>query len=241
MTKYNLFIKKRALITGATGAIGGSIASALAKEGVDLILVATKESGLLNLKNKIIQNNADIDIDILCGDLSQQSDSLRIVDEVKEFGGVDILINSAGIFPNKSINNMTLSEYNNTMNVNLNSAYIFSTTLSDLMIKKKWGRIVNIGSSSSYRGFKNTVAYCVSKHGILGLTRALHDELKEYGVRVYCVSPSSTQGRMGMATVGQDYSTFIEPSEVANYVMFIMSHNGNAITEEVLIKRMFVR
>jgi hypothetical protein len=46
---------------------------------------------------------------------------------------------------------------------------------------------------------------------------------------------------MGMATVGQDYSTFIEPSEVANYVMFIMSHNGNAITEEVLIKRMFVR
>ena len=239
MTKNNLFRKKRALITGATGAIGKSIATELAMEGSDLVLVGTKEEELLKLEDKIIKNN--IKIEILCGDLSQQSDSLRIVDESKKLGRVDILINSAGVFPYKSVRNMTLSEYNDTININLNSAYIFSTAFSNDMIDKKWGRIVNIGSSSSYGGFKNTVAYCVSKHGILGLTRALHDEVKEHGIRVYCVSPSSTQGRMGMATVGQDYSTFLEPSEVAKYVMFIMSHDGNAVTEEIFIKRMLVR
>ena len=239
MTKNNLFRKKRALITGATGAIGKSIATELAMEGSDLVLVGTKEEELLKLKDKIIKNN--IKIEILCGDLSQQSDSLRIVDESKKLGRVDILINSAGVFPYKSVRNMTLSEYNDTININLNSAYIFSTAFSNDMIDKKWGRIVNIGSSSSYGGFKNTVAYCVSKHGILGLTRALHDEVKEHGIRVYCVSPSSTQGRMGMATVGQDYSTFLEPSEVAKYVMFIMSHDGNAVTEEIFIKRLIVR
>jgi len=240
MTKYKIFNNKKAIITGATGSIGSSIAIALANAGADLILVATQEKELLKLKDKILQQN-NVVINVLSGDLSRQSESLRVVSDSEQFGEVDILINSAGVFPNKSVHNMELLEYNNTLNINLNSSYIFATEFSKNMIKKKWGRIVNIGSSSSYGGFKNTVAYCVSKHGVLGLTRALHDELKEHGVRVYCVSPSSTQGKMGKETLGQDYSTFLHPYEVAEYVMFVMSYDGNAMSEEVFIKRMFVR
>jgi len=239
MVESQLFRKKRAFISGATGAIGGAIAETLASAGADLILVSTKKTDLLKIKDKLMQLN--VNINVLHGDLSKQSDVLRIIDEAQQLGGVDILVNAAGIFPNRSVHDMTLSEYHETMNINLNSAYMFSVSFSKGMIEKKWGRIVNIGSSSSYSGFKNTVAYCISKHGILGLTRALHDELKEYGIRVYCVSPSSTQGRMGLATVGQDYSTFLHPKEVSDYVMFVMSHDGNAVTEEVFIKRMFVR
>ena len=173
--------------------------------------------------------------------MSNQEDILGVIDEVKASGEVDIVINSAGVFPNKSIHEMTFPEYNDVMNINLHSAYMFSASLSELMKKNKWGRIVNIGSSSAYAGFKNTIAYCVSKHGLLGLSRALHDELKEFGIRVYCVSPSSTQSKMGMATVGQDYSTFLEPQDVSDYVMFVMSSNGNAVSEEIFIKRMFIR
>ena len=69
----------------------------------------------------------------------------------------------------------------------------------------------------------------------------MHDELKEDGVRVYCISPSSTQGDMGLATKGQDYSTFLDPKEVADYVLFAISQDGNAMSQEIFIKRMHLR
>lgn len=239
MTNQNIFKGKNAFVTGATGAIGGAIAADIAAAGANLILVGSKQSDLIDKKNKII--NAQISINLIEADLSKHDDILDTIDQVKAIGGVDIVINSAGIFPNKSIHEMTFSEYRDVMNINLNSAYMFSAALSELMKNNRWGRIVNIGSSSAYAGFKNTIAYCVSKHGLLGLSRALHDELKEFGIRVYCVSPSSTQGKMGMVTTGQDYSTFLDPQDVSDYVMFVMSCNGNAISEEIYIKRMFVR
>lgn len=232
------FSGKTAVITGATGAIGSAVAKRLAQEKVNLILISSGEERLSKLMGEL--RTYDIKVEGIVCDLSSLAEIQDLVDNKLKNKSAEILINSAGVFPNKPIHEMDPQDYLCVLNVNLNAAYLLCAAMSPAMVKAAWGRIVNIGSSSCYSGFRNTTAYCVSKHGTLGLSRSLHDELKEHGVRVYNVSPSSTQGRMGLATVGQDYSTFLDPNEVADYVMFAISHDGNVMSEEIFIKRMIV-
>lgn len=236
MIDYSCLKGKLAFISGATGAIGSEIAISLANAGVNLVISGSNQEGLLKLKNKLPN-----DVAVIVGDVSQQSEVFRIIDEILLLGNIDILVNCAGVFPQKNISELGIDEYNKVMNINLNAPYFLSAALSKNMIKNKWGRIVNIGSASSYAGFKNTIAYCASKHGILGMSLAMHDELKEFGVRVYCISPSSTQGKMGLETKGQDYTTFLDPKEVSDYVLFAIAQDGNAMSQEIFIKRMYLR
>jgi len=230
---------KTAFITGATGAIGSAVAEMLAEEGVNLILLSSGNNQLNILIDKL--SNHGVKMNGFVCDLSSLNNIQDLINNELKNEKIDILINSAGVFPNKSIHEMSIDDYKASLNINLNSAYLFCANLSKSMITNRWGRIVDIGSSSFYSGFRNTTAYCLTKHGLLGLSRSLHDELKEDGVRVYCISPSSTKGKMGSTTIGQDYSTFLDPDEVASYVLFAITHNGNAMSEEILIKRIVVR
>ena len=108
------------------------------------------------------------------------------------------------------------------------------------MKKKKWGRIVNIGSSSAYNGFKNGTIYCSTKHSLLGLSRALYAELKDTGIRTFCISPGSTQTKMGKISNDQNFETFLNPKEIADYVIFIISFDNELISEEIRLNRIKV-
>ena len=92
--------------------------------------------------------------------------------------------------------------------------------------QSKWGRIVYIGSSSSYAGYKNTSAYCASKHGILGFGRAIQEEVKEKNVRVYTFSPGSIKTKMGKKIKEQNYETFMEPNEIADFIVYTISFDS---------------
>jgi fengycin family lipopeptide synthetase B len=239
MVKKTDFNNKVALIVGASGAIGSAITKKLGRAGASLFILGSNAHRLDLLVEELETENIKAE-KIICN-LASLSAVEEFIDEQSENIKADILINAAGIYSISAIGEYSTSEYIKVMNVNLNSPYILSAAFSPYMVDKGWGRIVNIGSSSAYTGFPNSTAYCVSKHGLLGLSRALHQELKCFGVRVYCVSPSSTQGNMGLNTPGQDYSTFLDPEEVAEYVLFAISFDGNAVSEEIFIKRMIVR
>lgn len=230
---------KYAFISGATGGIGREIAVALAKEGCNLFLTSTTDSGLKALSEKCQEYG--VQVRSLSGDLSNSKDVYHIVECAKEsYKDIDILINSAGIFPNKDLFDVTDEEYSRAMDINFKSAFIFVREFSGRMSKKKWGRIVNIGSSSAYSGFGGTSLYCATKHALLGFSRAIHDELKLSNVRSYYISPSSTKSRMGLATKGQNYETFLDPKDIAKYVVFSISFDGNIMSEEIFLKRMLV-
>ena len=107
--------------------------------------------------------------------------------------------------------------------------------------KTRWGRILNIGSSSAYNGSGETGLYCSSKHALLGLSRSLTKEYSPYNVRTYCLSPGSTQTKMGATDTRQDFSTFITPEEIAKKAIFIMSFEGEGISEEFRINRMVIK
>jgi short-subunit dehydrogenase len=240
MMNTNVLKGKRALVSGATGGIGSSIAHALAAEGCDLFLTSTNEAELEKLRNTLLKY--DVNVRYQTGSLTDKSRVYDIIGSAKQnFGQIDVLINSAGIFPNGALFDVDDDLFDNTLDINFRSVFIFTREFAKEMVSNQWGRIVNIGSSSCYSGFANTSIYCASKHALLGFTRAIHDELKQHNVRAYCVSPSSTQSKMGMATENQDYSTFLNPDDVAKYVVFIISFDSNIMSEEVFLKRMIVR
>ena len=230
---------KNCLITGSTGGLGQEIAKALLKNNCNLFLTATNAKRLSKLKDKLDTTNENkCKINYFAGDVTNQNQIKKIISAVrKSFGHVDILINCAGIFHSKSISQSTIEDFDRVFAVNIRTPFLLCKEFSKDMISKKWGRIVNIGSSSSYSGFKNGTIYCASKHSILGLSRSLFNELKEYGIRTYCISPGSIKTKMGKLSKNQHYKTFLDPSEVAKYVEFIISFNDDLVTEEIRLNR----
>ncbi len=235
----NSLQSKNAFISGATGSIGRSIAIRLAKEGCNIFLTSTNKKKLKELKLLLISQYS-IEVLTCSGDLNNKKEVENIINTAKKNYCIDILVNCAGIFPNINLFDTSDETFDKVININLKSAFLFSRSFSSGMIKRSWGRIVNIGSSSSYAGYRETSAYCASKHALLGLSRSIHDELKEYNVRSYCISPSSTKGSMGLNTKGQDYSTFLDPDDIAEYVVFSISFDSNIVSEEVQLKRMVI-
>ena len=230
---------KNVFISGATGDIGMEISKKFSDLGCNLVLNGTNEKKLKDLSDSI---KTDVNkIEIISADLGSISEAERVAKEAKQIFNIDIVVNSAGVFPNLSIANTTNEVLLETISVNLIAPFVFIREFSQVMMQNNWGRIINIGSSSSYSGFKNTSAYCASKHALLGLSRSAHDELKEHSIRTYCLSPSSTQGKMGKKSTDQDYNTFLSPSEIAEYVEFIISFDSNVMVEELMLKRLFTR
>ena len=97
--------------------------------------------------------------------------------------------------------------------------------------------LINIGSSSSYAGFSKTVTYCSAKHGLLGLSRSLNEEFKQYGIRTYIFSTGTIKTRMGKKVKNQTYKNFIDPAELSSFIINTIKQNDNMITEEIKINR----
>jgi short-subunit dehydrogenase len=228
---------KNCLVTGATGGLGKEIAMEFARNGCNLFLTGRNDEKLNSLKNEL--ENDEIKIDFETADLSNIDDIQKLIDKTKNtFSNIDILVNCAGTFPVKLLSDSTVNDFEKCFSVNVRAAFILCKEFSQGMISKKWGRIINIASSSAYAGFKNTSIYCSSKHALLGLSRSLHSELKEYNVRTFCVSPGSIKTPMGKSVVGQSYETFLNPSEVAELIVRLISFDSEMISQEIQLHRM---
>jgi len=231
---------KRALVTGATRGLGACIAEEYAKQGCDLVLVGRSADGLTKLRENL--HTYGVEVQTRVCDLRVPEAVLALTDSLRDID-VDILVNCAGVFPVKGISEVSLEEYDECMNINVRAPFLLIRELSRNMAKNNWGRIINIASSSAYGGSPLTSIYCASKHALLGLSRSLYKELKENNVRVICVSPGSIKTDMGkkVEALGQTYDTFMEPEEVAKYVVYNSSWDGNMVSEEVRLNRITVQ
>lgn len=239
----NIFKTKNCLISGATGGIGREIALEFARKGCNVILTSRNADKLSELKEKILSyTDNKVKVYVVQGDLNKLEDIKAIINYIrKEKLDIEILINSAGIFPVKPLEESTLADYESVFNLHVRSAFIFAKEFSKDMKKKQWGRIVNIGSSSAYDGFPETSLYCASKHALLGLSKSLGKELKFYNIRTYFISPSGTKTEMGKRIKGQDYETFLDPIDIAKYISFIISFDSEIITDEVRLNRYILK
>jgi len=232
---------KNCLITGATGGLGKEIAMELAKKGANLFLTSKKED-LQKLKLEIIKNN-EIIVEYQCVDLRSDNGVEILIENIREkFSTIDILINCAGENHRKPLSESTIEEYDSCMNLNVRAPFVLSKEFSKDMIKNKWGRIVNIASSGAYNGLKNTSIYRSSKHALLGLSRSLSNELKEFNVRTFCFSPGPMKTQMGKEIINKEnpserFDTFMQTNEIAEFIIFVISFENNLMSPEIRMGR----
>jgi 3-hydroxybutyrate dehydrogenase len=179
--------EKIALITGGANGIGLATVSRFAKEGAKIIFWDVSDKG----KDIAAQLKKD-GHDVLFKKVSvtNESEVQKAVAEAKtHFGRIDILINNAGITPSAPLDRMDLSMWNQVLAINLTGAFLCSRAALADMYANKWGRIVNVASIAGLQGGMYISAYCASKHGMIGMTRALAKEAAKKGVTVNAICP----------------------------------------------------
>ena len=230
---------RRVLLTAATGGVGQELARALARRGCHLVLSGRSPARLALLADELRAGAPGATVAAIAADLAEPSavDALA-AGAVERLGGIDVLVNCAGVFQVASLADSSLADFERVFAVNVRAPFLLTRALAPAMAARGWGRIVNVGSSSAYAGFRDTALYCASKHALLGLSRATHDELRDRGVRTFCISPGSIKTEMGRHVPRQLWETFLEPAEVAEYVCFAIAFDSTLVTEEVRLNRL---
>ena len=236
---------KNCLITGATGGLGKELAVEFAKKGCNLFLTATNNEKLNSLKLEL-ESSKENGVKIYCeaADISSTDNINNLIKKIRKiYAPIDILVNCAGVFPVKLLSESTVEDFDNCFNINVKAAFILCKEFSQDMVKKRWGRIINIASSGAYNGRKKTVVYRASKHALLGLSRSLHSELKEYNVRTFCISPGPIKTSMGKEIIRNEnpdekFKSFLNPKEITEFITYLISFDNEMVSEEVRLSRM---
>lgn len=191
--------KKVVLVTGGTSGIGlGTVEYLLEQENYEVISLSRGDKNVSLAKEKL-GNNAN-KICFLQGDISSEIDCQRIYDEIdKKYHKLDGLVNSAGIIKLGGIENQTIEEWNQSININLTGIFLLTKTLIPLLKKGANPSIVNISSMSSERA-GGSIAYCASKAGVDMLTKYMGQELGKYHIRVNSVNPAAVYTNIYVAS-----------------------------------------
>lgn len=228
---------KNALVTGVNGGLGFAIAQELAGQGCNV--VATSRNAHKLAESAAELKKSPVRIEAIPCDLSDKQEVAELVTQVEQrFSCIDVLINCAGVFPVGPVADATMDDFELCFAVNVRAPFQLSKALLPHMLAKSWGRIVNIGSSSAFNGFKDTAIYCASKHALLGFSRSLYQEVRPLGVRVISLNPGSIRTEMGKKVPGQTFETFLDPVEVAQYVIFAISFDTELVSEEIRLNRL---
>ena len=178
---------KVALITGGTSGLGKMMALALAKAGAFVWIASSRDNADETLKelNDLGSEGRFIQVDVTSSEALENIVTLIL----EESNQIDILVNAAGINLRTSAEDLTLDEWQKTIDINLTAPFHLSQLVADSMKKNKWGRIINIASLQSLRAFDNSIPYGASKGGIMQLTRALAQAYSKDGVLVNAIAP----------------------------------------------------
>ena len=191
--------KKVVLVTGGTSGIGfGTIEYLLEQGNYEIISVSRGNKNIALAKEKLGEKANQVIF--LQGDVSKEEDCRKIYNEVEsKYGKLDGLVNSAGIIKLGGIEEQTLEEWNNAININLTAIFLLSKTLLPLLKKGTNASIVNISSMSSNRA-GGSIAYCASKAGVDMLTKYMGQELGKYNIRVNSVNPAAVYTNIYVAS-----------------------------------------
>ena len=182
---------KHALITGAGTGIGASIAATLATAGFSITLLGRREDVLESAAAKL--DTATENSQCIVCDVSSESHVKQAFTQARSgLGDIQILVNCAGIAPTSPFHKLTGKQWNEVLNVNLNGVFYCTAEVIEQMRQSRYGRIINIASTASLRGYAYVSAYTAAKHGVLGLTRALALETAPLGITVNAVCPGYT-------------------------------------------------
>lgn len=224
------------IITGGTKGIGRCLVLKFASKGFDIATCARNQSELDSLKKIVESNYPTIKIFLLKCDISKKDEIINFGKlAIIELGTVDVLINNAGIFIQGSISKEEEDVFEKQINTNLASAYHLTRTILPGMISTQNGYIFNMCSTASITAYTNGGSYCISKFGLLGFSKVLREEMKEYNIRVSSVMPGATLTASWEGT-GLPSERFINPEDVANLIFNFYETPLSMNIEEILIR-----
>ena len=229
---------RKALLTGAGGGIGREIAIALAKAGVKTVLFGGNNLANLIETEKLVNEN-DGECFVLAGNLTDDKFIEDGFDKAVAFlGGLDILINNAGMAFNADFDKTAIEIYDKIMNINARVPYLLTQHALSNLEKSDRASVINIASVVAHAGYPYQSAYTASKHALLGFTKSLAQEVFEKGIRVHAISPGGVYTDMiKIARPDLTADGMIMPKDVADTVMFLLENRTNAVIDEVIMHR----
>lgn len=224
------------VVTGATRGIGKAIIEKFAGQGYDVAFFSRDAKKVNNLSKQLQKRFPAIKIIAQPCDAGDKNQLREFADQVREeWKNINVLVNNAGIFLPGTLMSEPEGDLEQIMQTNVFSAYHFTRMILPLMIKRKSGDIFNMCSVASLRAYKNGGSYAISKHALLGFSRNLREEVKEYNIRVSSVLPGAvlTDSWRG---AGLPSSRFIKPEDIAALIFCIHSLSVQTVVEEILIR-----
>ncbi|NOH61948.1 3-oxoacyl-ACP reductase FabG [Vibrio sp. RE88] len=230
---------KIALVTGASRGIGRAIAEILVERGATVIGTATSENGAAAISEYLGENGKGLALNVT--DIESIEATLKNIND--EFGAIDILVNNAGITRDNLLMRMKDDEWNDIINTNLTPIYRMSKAVLRGMMKKRAGRIINVGSVVGTMGNAGQTNYAAAKAGVIGFTKSMAREVASRGVTVNTVAPGFIETDMTKALNDEQRATTLanvpagrlgDPREIASAVAFLASPEAAYITGETL-------
>ncbi|QKC96600.1 SDR family oxidoreductase [Mesorhizobium sp. NZP2298] len=220
-----------AIVTGASKGIGRASALGLAREGAAVVAVARSADKLESLKAEIEQQGGRCLV--VAGDVAQEATARQAVEgAVDKFGRIDVLLNNAGIGSYADFLDYDVEAYDEIMNTNMRSTFLFTRHAVPVMKSQKKGLILQVSSQAGIRGFTREAVYCATKHAQVGFTNALRIELQPFGIKVAVICPAGvkTEFALGKGRTQDfiDQSGFLEAEDVADAVVFAATQRPNA-------------
>ena len=233
---------KTAIVTGASQGIGETIAIEMAKSGATVFCLARNKEALDTTIKKITENGGKATA-FSC-DISNNDDFKSIIlNIVKEYGSIDVLVNNAGITKDNLLMRMSDDQWDDVLNINLKGSFTCIRSVIKHMMKKKFGRIINITSIVGITGNAGQANYAASKSGLIGLTKSIAKEVASRGITANCVAPGWIETSMTDQLSTEVKNKFLsqipagkigQSKDIANAVIFLASDEAQYITGQTI-------
>ena len=234
---------KIALVTGASRGIGREIALGLAREGMNIAISYTSNE---EMANDVLKEIKEYEVDAISvkANVSIEEDVKNLVKEVEEeLGKIDVLVNNAGITKDNLLIKMSDQDFSDVLDVNLKGVFLCTKAVARSMMKKRYGKIINISSIVGVGGNAGQGNYAASKAGVIGFTKSIAKELGSRGIRVNAIAPGFIETQMTDVLKDEvkeqmlsaiSLKEFGKPSDISNLVNFLASEKSDYITGEVI-------